>query len=61
MHDIYVKVEWLCYEPEIIFFETTDQACAFAQDKSKEQWVNYCKVYVWGFEQYTYDFGRLCA
>ena len=59
MHDIYVKIEWLCYETEIIFFETTDQACEFAQAKSQEQWVNYCKVFVWGFEQYVYDFGKM--
>jgi hypothetical protein len=61
LNTIYVKTEYLCFEDKITFFETTDDAVAFAQQESKGEWVNYCKVYVGGFLQYTYDFGRLCA
>lgn len=59
MYDIYVKIEWLCDKPALIDFETADQACAFAQEKSKEFGVNYCRVYVGGFEQYSFDCGIL--
>jgi hypothetical protein len=59
MYDIYVKIEWLCREPELIGFETADQAYEFAQAKSKERGVNYCRVYIWGFEQYSFDCGIL--
>ena len=59
MYDIFVKIEWLCYDDELIAFETADQAYEFAQEKSKEHWVNYCRVYIWGFEQYSFDCGIL--
>ena len=59
MNEIYVKIEWLCYEEEIVTFETAEQAYEYAQNKSKQDWVNYCKLYICGYLQYIFDFGKV--
>ena len=35
MNEIFVKVEWLCYDDEIVQFEAADAAVEYAQSKSK--------------------------
>lgn len=59
MKNIYVKIEYLCYEDKIVNCDTIDSACIYAQRESKGGWVNYCKVYCGKALLYTYDYGRL--